>query len=287
MTEVAQKPEDMTDAEWDALNSDEGGLNPDDDTPIAGDDELEALAATGNEQQTDEEKAAADAAAAAAAAASAEETKEQPPAPVLVVQPPADAEAKLTEIATKKADLASKFDDGELSAKDYQLQLDALNKDERAIELQVHEANMAAKMAAQQARNSFLAEVKSFTEEVNPLYKQSAVAWKALDEAVKKVGSDPENANLTGKQILEKAHEIVTSDPVLKAAFGASRPAKAAAPRAADAPPTLGRMPAAEITDTSGDKFAALDRLSSTNPLAYEEAVGKLSPSDLEAYLSR
>lgn len=300
MTEEAQKPEDMTEAEWAALQGEEGGPGAE-ETPIAGDDELdaggetdeqkaereaaEAAAAAGAAGETEEQKAERLAAEAAAAEAAANE-KKQPP-PVLISQAPADAEAKLTEITTKKADLATKFDDGELSAKDYQVAMDALNKEERGIEMAVHEANIATKMQAQQARNTFLQEVQTFTD--GTLYKQSPLAWEALNAAVKSVGSDPANANLTARQILEKAHADVLKDPVLNSAFAsAKQPGKAPGKKpAAEIPPTLGRMPSAEHTDTSGDKFASLDRLFERDPLAYEEAVGKLSASDREAYLAR
>lgn len=291
------KNEDLTQAEIDALNDPEGGLSPDDTVPVADDSELDGgekkpddAGAGGNDGETDEQKAARLAADADAAADDGKNNDGQPPAPLLVAQVPADTEAQLTAIKTQKADLAQKFDDGELSAKDYQLKLDELNGQERQIELLLHKAQIAQDMSAQQARNAFLSEVKTFTEEVNPLYKQSAVAWKALDEAVKKVGNDPENASLTGKQILEKAHAEVMKDPVLSAAFGqqstARKPGKQDAKTGEAPPPTIGRLPAAESVDTNGDKFANLDRLQAIAPMKYEEAVGKLSPADLEAYLS-
>lgn len=301
MTNEAQKPEDMTDEEWAALNSDDGGLNPDDNVPVAGDDELE----TGEE--TAEQKAAREAEeAAAAAAAAGNETEEQkaariaaeeaaankekpqPQAPVMVSQPPADADAKLAEIKTSKKELAGKFDDGELSTAEYTEKMEALNDQQRQIELAVHEANIAAKLNAQQARNTFLQEVRSFTD--NTLYTESPTAWNALDAAVKKVGADPESASLSGRQILEKAHAEVLKDPLIKLAFDARKPGdKKPGDKkpAGDLPPNLGRMPAAESEDTNGDRFSSLDRLFARDPIAYEEAVGKLSQADRDAYLAR
>lgn len=303
MTNEAQKPADMTDQEWEALQSDEGGLNPDDNVPLAGDDELEdggetpeqkaareteeaaaaAAAAAGNE--TEEQKAAR----IAAEEAAANKEKPQPQAPVMVAQPPADADAKLAEIKTSKKDLATKFDDGELSTAEYTEKMEALNDQQRQIELAVHESNIAAKLNAQQARNTFLQEVRSFTD--NTLYTESPTAWSALDAAVKKVGSDPENASLSGRQILEKAHAEVLKDPLIKLAFDARKPVGANKPAdkkpGGDLPPNLSRIPAAESEDTNGDRFSSLDRLFARDPIAYEEAVGKLSQADRDAYLAR
>lgn len=275
-TEAAEKPLHMTDAEWEALHDDDLGPNPDDGIVDADDDEpAPADADVTPPPAADDTPPPADA-------------EEPAPAPLLVANAPEDATARLAELATQKEELATKFDDGEMSAKEYQTQLDALAKEERKIELDLHKAQIAAEMQAQQARNTFLREVQEFT--AGTIYKESALAWNTLDAAVRAVGSDPANAALTGRQILEKAHAEVLKDPVLAAAFGTRqpKPEKAEAKKPAPTiPPTLGRVPAAETEDTSGNRFAALERLLETDPIAYEKAVGKLSPAELDAFLSR
>lgn len=273
-TEADVKPVHMTDAEWEALNDADTGPSPDggaivSDDDDGGDADAEAAAAAAAE---------ADAAAAEAAAAT------QPP--LLVAAAPADADALLAELATQKEDLATKFDDGELSAKDYRAQLDALDKQERKIELDLHTAKIAADMDAQQKRNAFLQEVSAFTKDT--AYTKSTLAWGALDAAVRAVGADPANAALTGRQILEKAHAEVLKDPVLAAAFTAKQTQKDdTKPPKTVIPPTLGKVPAAEMEDTGGNRFAGLERLLETDPMGYERAVGKLSPAELDAFLSR
>lgn len=305
--EKQQGLNDLTEEERLALADDEAGPNPDDEIAVATDDDLEAeetpeqkaaretaeeaaaAAAAGNE--TEEQKAAR----LAAEAAASEKDKESAPAPLLVSQAPADAEAQIAAIKSQKKDLFKQFDDGELSTAQYGEKLEELNDQQRQIELAVHDANLAARMAAQQARNSFLAEVKAFTEEANPLYSKSATAWQQLDAEVRRIASDKEaSANLSGRQILAKAHENLMKDPLLKAAFDADAATRGAQPgkqeqpgKKTDIPPTLGRVPAANANDTGGDKFANLDRLFERDPLAYEEAVGKLSQAERDEYLSR
>lgn len=274
-TEADVKPVHMTDAEWEALNDADTGPSPDDGAIVDDDDGGDAAAA-----------AAAAVAATEAEAASADEAAAATQPPLLVAAAPADADALLAELATQKEDLATQFDDGELSAKDYRAQLDALDKQERKIELDLHTAKIAADMDAQQKRNAFLQEVSAFTKDT--AYTKSTLAWGALDAAVRAVGADPANAALTGRQILEKAHAEMLKDPVLAAAFTAQPAAKAEAkPPKTAIPPTLGKVPAAEMEDTGGNRFAGLERLLETDPMAYEKAVGKLSPAELDAFLSR
>lgn len=300
MTDAAVKPPHMTDVEWNALQSEDGGPNPDETTVLdlgdedtttgaGGDDTTEGGEGEDTTKGADGDDTAKGGDGQDTVSGASDDAA--PQAPLLVAQVPADAEAKLTDIAKQKDALATKFDDGEMTAKEYQTQLGALDKQEREIELAVHKAQIASDLNAQQARNAFLREVQDFTS--GTLYKESPLAWSALDAAVKKVGSDPANANLNGRQILEKAHAEVLKDKVLATAFAQHKaPAKDdqgkhPAKKQVDLPPNLGRMPAAEPEDTSGDRFASLDRMQRTNPLEYEKAVGKLSPADLEAYLSR
>lgn len=291
-----EKEIDMTDEERASLEEEGTGPSPNDDSTPETDDELEALLNPGGDPTPDAAEAArladeqrkADEAA-AAAAANAGKQDEQPP-PMLVANAPEDADAQLAKIAEDKKALTAKFDDGEMTAADFQLQLDTLNRGERTIELQVHEAQIAQKMQAQQARNSFLHEVKTFTD--GTIYKDSPTAWGLLDASVKQVAADPASANLSAKQILEKAHELVLKDPVMASAFAQSKAAKggdkgADKKPAANIPPNLGRMPAADQNDAGADRFSALDRLFARDPIAYEDAMGRLTPADREAYLAR
>ena len=141
-----ERVDGMTDEERAALAEDDGGgaddtTNTDADNGAGGDDgkgseSAEDKAAAGNDD------AAADAAASAASDAKADDgaaaaTEAQPQqAPILVAQVPENVDAKLAEITTQKGALLDQFDNGDITAKEYQLQLDALAKQERQIERQ-------------------------------------------------------------------------------------------------------------------------------------------------------
>lgn len=212
-------------------------------------------------------------------------------APLLVAEVPADAEAKLKEISDQKAALVEKFDDGDITGKEYQTQLDALNKEERAVERAVEKAQLAAEMRKQQEVNTWLNQVKDFTSRAQPEYSTSRVRWMALDAFVKEIGSKPENANLSGQEILQLAHQKVVEDlgaaqakTADKADDKASRPLKGSK---AEPPKTLAKVPAADNNELENSRWAALDRLREQDPEAHEERMMKMSDAERDEYLAR
>lgn len=208
-----------------------------------------------------------------------------PNAPLLVADAPQDADAKLKEISTKKEELITQFDDGDITAKEYQQQLDALAKQEREIERALDKAELAAQMEKQQKYNEWIGTVNAFLDANRP-YKDNPRLYRALDQEVKDVANTPEAANWTGSQILKKAHEnLVEAFGLAKDTTPEPKGNKTSIPKP-DIPPTLGKVPAADTNDTSGGKYAALDRLAQTNPIAYEEALAKMPDVEREAYLA-
>lgn len=209
--------------------------------------------------------------------------------PVFVAQVPADAEAKLADIASKKEALITQFDDGDITAKEYQRDLDALMKEERQIEQALLEAQIAAKMEQQRQVNEWNATVNGFIAE-NPRYdpKTSPRMYKMLDAEVREVANSEEFKNRTdsaaGRLILQRAHENLAKELGFEVKpAGKQQQQKVPKPTL---PPSLHTAPAAEASETSNGKWAVLDRLQATDPVGYEEALMKLSDRDREAYLS-
>ena len=268
-----------TNANTDDANTDtDTDTNTDEDTKAAED----AAAAAADKAKQEADAAAAEAKTEEAAEAT---TDAQQTAPILVAQPVADAEARLTELATKKDALLTQFDDGDITAKDYQKQLDELSKQERKIEFEVHEAQLAAKLEQQRLQNDWNATCNAFIEN-HAVYKDNPRLYKALDAEVRELAAKPDTANWSGAKFLEEAHKN------LKTAFGFNEP-DAATTKPADSqrqqrelPPNLAKVPAANLEDTNGGRFAVLDRLANSDPIAYEEALNKLSATERDAYLA-
>lgn len=303
---------DLTDAEREALldDSEDSGPRPspsnvDGDVheeiePLEfddeNDDEVNAAAVdTPKEEEgknAGDDTGADDAAAAEAAGAVDDENKSEPvelvPAPILEAEAPADVAARLDEIKTKKEELAEQFDNGDLTGREYQSQLDALNKDERAIEQSIFKAQLAAEISETQARNAWIATTKSFLD-AHPEYTSSPSLYSALNHFVKEIAKDEANNAMTGHEILAEAHRIVKEElggGVAKTPAPADKK-PAAEDKRSEIPTTLAKLPAAEIDDTSGNRFAALDRLADSDPLAYEAQLARMSPADRDAYLAQ
>lgn len=229
-----------------------------------------------------------------------EEQKPEPPAqktaaPLLVADVPDNAEAKFAEFKERKSELNTKFNDGDITAAEYQEGLDAVGKEERALERQIDKAEIAADLQKQQARNSWQETCNDFIYNRHPEYSKNARLYRALDSEIKDLASSEEGKDLTGSQILEKAHANLTE------AFGLGKPAvptqalapapvaakaPAAPPPVRDVPKTLAKVPAADVSDAGNNRFAALDRLRDSGDTdAYEDAYALLTPRERDDYL--
>jgi hypothetical protein len=221
-----------------------------------------------------------------------------PIVPLLVADAPADAEAKFKEISDKKGVLLGQFDDGDITAKEYQTQLDSLNKEERALERAIDKAQTAAEMRQQQEMGEWMKQVTGFTTKEHPEYKTSRARWMALDSFVKEIAA--ENPNLDGGEILRQAHAKVIEDlgeaqtkqadpggkkddAAKKLDDKAGKPLKGSK---VEPPATLGKIPATDNADITDGKFTALDRLAETDPMAHEEKLMKMSAAERDEYLA-
>lgn len=275
----------LTDEERAAMEEDDGGA----EEPEQTDEEREAEEAADGEEEADGEpdEAAADDAGEADAADGEPDADEIPvvaAAPIYVAEAPADAEARLAQIAADKEKLVGQFDDGELTAKEYQQELDKLAREERGIERQIDKAEIARDMAEQQAAAERDKQVNDFLGEVGIPRNPEDPQFQVLNKAVIMIANLEDSANKSAREILQEAYELCVFKKQIagKAAAPAPAPAKAAR-KPIVAPPTLGRLPAAEMTDTSeGNRFAHLDRM---DPVAREEALAKMSEADQNAYL--
>lgn len=228
-------------------------------------------------------KQAADAATAAAPEPEAAPVAAAQPAPIFVAEAPADADANLANITSQKDALATKFDDGDITAKEYHAQLDALNKQEREIERAQDRARLANEMGEQQRMNAWFNQAQTFARDNGYTDPRRL---NMLDAEVRAVAvAEP---HLTGTDVLNKAHQNLV-DAGLAVAKGAAKPAAAAAPakgKPVELPPSIHKLPAADVDDTGAGEFAELDRLASTDPLKYEQALGKMSEAQRDRYLA-
>lgn len=200
--------------------------------------------------------------------------------PMLIAEAPADAEARLKAIDELKADLRAKYEDGDITFDEYDAKKDELTKQEREIERAVDRAQIASAMENQRLMNEWQKECDAFLGR-NPEIKEKQRLYNLFNEEVKAVGTAKENEGLSMSQVLEKAKSNLIEDGLMRA------PAKPATNGTkAKLPPNLAKLPAAEGEDMQGGKWAAMDRLGDTDPIAYEDALAKMSEADRNAYLA-
>src|SRR5690554_2651355 len=195
-----------------------------DDDPEVDDDELEAAdkeAETDEDEDEQDDEAAADDGEGgesdddAGDDDGADRDRSEERAPLLVAEAPEDAEERLSKISDEKAKLVEQFDDGELTAKEYQQQLDALNKEERQVELALHKAQIAADMEEQRLANEREAAINAFLKEVDIPRDPTNLRFATLDAAVRLVASDESNADLSAREILQKAYGMCVEQGTL------------------------------------------------------------------------
>lgn len=261
--------------------------------PAAADPEAAAAAAPAADPQPAPAPAAAEPAPAAdpqpepAPAPAAEpQAVAAAPAPVLAVQAPEDAKAQLDKIAADKGALVDRFEAGEITTKEYQTQLDALNDQRAEIQHQVREADLARRLNEQQITNAWIADCNRFIG-AHDEYKDEALLGQ-LDMAIKLIAAQPENRGLANTAALGKAHQMVMAmngkvvAPAAKTEPGKVVQHKVPVP---DAPPNIGNLPAASMNDATGGEFAPLETLRKSGDVdAYEDAVAKLSEAARARY---
>lgn len=169
--------------------------------------------------------------------------------------------------------------------------MDALNKQEREIELAVSEAKLAEKLEKQRLQNQWDADCNSFLDQHKDTYDFNTDAGKEvfahLNETIIAFAKMPRNANLSGPELLDKAHKAVMLErgmPVADTPKPAAKPAKATAPKPT-LPPDMSRLPAATSNDPGEGRWASLDKLAETNPAGYEAALAKMSDAERDEYL--
>lgn len=231
-----------------------------------------------------EEEAAAAAAAGddegAAAAAAAEETRRRPASEYA---PPEGAKERLEEISKELDDLAVKFDEGEITAKEYRDAQKPLHTEER----QLHDKTFKVELARDNAITTWRdQDVPDFLDK-HPAYKSSETLWTALDQRIRKIQVE-RPADALNPKILEEAHAAIAAE--LPGVFGekqAGDPPPKAKGEKRDIPPSLAGLPASAIEQANENRFAKLDKLSETDIEAYEKELARMSDVDRDAYLAQ
>lgn len=203
---------------------------------------------------------------------------------------PEDGEARLAEIAQQREDLAEQFDNGEITAREFQAAQRKLEDAQRQIE----RANDRAEMAAEMVQAVWVKTTVPGFLEAHAVYRDNETLMSMLDSEVRRqqvaaieAGNDPFDPAILAKAdtaimtALRKVNPGAAPEPQP----GTGTPTATAARPII--PPTLGGLPVAEISGTGDGRYASLDRLADTNPIAFEDALARLPESERAAYLNQ
>lgn len=213
-------------------------------------------------------------------------------------QMPENAEQKVKDLDQQATDLTAKFDEGDMTAGEFHAKIAEVNAAKADLTKQIDRAEMAFQM-----RHSHFVgvSVRQFLRD-NPQYApKNPIMYNMLDAEVRRL--QVESDDPFDPRLLRQAHRNIKKaigqeddaaadkeKPATK--DGKAKPAKLAGTKGAqppkgekpEIPKTLARVPSDEIDDASGGKFARLERLSNTNPAAFEAAVEKMRKTDPSAY---
>lgn len=296
----------LTDTEVDFLTEEERAAIADleaEEAELEGGDDAEIEAADVADKEDEGEKTDADTEGAAA------ETEEKPAAteddapaedaqavqlkrePVPLIKPEdiTDAETKLAGIKDRKAELAQQFDDGNLSAREFSTKMDELNDEASIVREAILKNKLSREITQQQAEDAWVDDVHAFLAD-HPEVSGSKLRYAAFDMAVREVTAREMARGTSNLRMLQMAHKewaeglgIKAAEPQERAAAKEQEPAKAQKPKP-KLPPSLAHVPAAEITDTDTGKYAALDRLATTDPDAFERRLARMSDAERDEY---
>lgn len=212
------------------------------------------------------------------------EDPEDPPVdrqfqPDIAVAPVENYAERLAELNTAKENLRKQLTEGEIELEEYDRKKDEIVDQITDLRLQQnnYENEVARRKSEGQQRWQWEQDV-FFGRKENAIYRENDLLGAALDTAVRKLATDPANANQTGSWFLEEADRQVRAvfqggkaeDP--KAGKDTKPPVRK--PNLKDIPPTLKDIPPAAETETGESEFAYLDKLSGAD---LERELAKIS----------
>ncbi|HNA20680.1 MAG TPA: hypothetical protein PLN40_04590 [Agitococcus sp.] len=289
---LTEKPEHMTDEEWSAFNDDEMGEAPKakyEDAEVKLDDDVEALLTPDTEKDENHNKANDD-------------VVEFLNLDDIEIPDITGADSKLEKLTSEYtiaknelSDLQQKWEDGELTEAEYNIETSVLERKMARLEGKIEAAEEQAEEEAakierynQQVQAAWNQEEKAFFEQPeNKKFLESPRMMKALNEIVIELQQQP---NLTPKdfnKLLKDARNSYVQEfgefyQGAKQPEYKSQPTKPQ-PRKVEPPKTLAHVPVAEPNNVLDGRFAVLDNIK--DPEQLEKAIARMSQSDRDAYL--
>lgn len=241
--------------------------------------EADAIAkATADQQATQEEQQEE------AAPATEEQALPTTPRPRGVIDAtlPEDYDQRIAANEKALADLDKAYDDGDISHSEWREQLRKLDRESRELERMKDRAELARESSQQALMNHWQGLIQPFLAK-HPELGEDEVSMSGFDSYLKQVtGPVMQAGGAPGQAEIDKAYGLWCKRFNFTPA--GEQQAAPAGRKPITAPPTLGGLPVSNGNSVEDGRWAALDRLEG---VAFEEALAKLSPSELDEYCKR
>lgn len=228
-----------------------------------------------------------------------EANPDRPVVPQFTLQEPEGVDEKLAALDTKEDELTEKFDDGDLTATEYRKALRELGKERDDINWSVrkyeqakerHDENVAN--AGEQYRQNWFKAAGDFVT-AHPEIKRNKTVMQVFDNIVQGINTDENINKYSHQRRLEMAYKQWAEDlgiQVQQPSGKGKQGKKATPPKKRELPPTLGRVPAADVNETDNGAYGTLNRLfNSSNPndvAKAEDMLSKMSEAEQDRYLA-
>lgn len=212
------------------------------------------------------------------------------------------AEATVAELDAKIDLLQTQYDDGDLTAAEWKVQLSTLVKDQAVAQAALNAAGQQAEQGFAAYRESWFARVTDY--QAKHAYLAEPEHYDNWDAALKMVNTNTAYQALNMAQKIEQAHRIyaahyqgvegkqLPTQPVLTARQKAEVKAdadqiKLRTDQRPDAPRTLADLTNASDSNSMEDgRFAQIDRIADQDPVKSEALYAAMSEADQQAYLA-
>lgn len=275
--------DNLTDAEREGMlgdESEEEQQQGEEEQQVEADAQREADAiakATADQQPTQEEQQEA-------APATEEQALPTTPRPRGVIDAtlPEDYDQRVAANEKALADLDKAYDDGDISHSEWRQQMRKLDRESLDLMMLKERAQLAHESSQQALMNHWQGLIQPFLSK-HPELGEDEVSMSGFDSYLKQVtGPVMQAGGAPGQAEIDKAYGLWCKRFNFTPA--GEQQAAPAGKKPITAPPTLGGLPVSNGNSVEDGRWAALDRLEG---VAFEEALAKLSPSELDEYSKR
>lgn len=217
------------------------------------------------------------------------------PQPVFKPVATEELKAKYDDIDKREEELIEKFEEGDLTTREYNAQLRALNKERGDLDWLQRKDELNRESVEQLVVRQWTADINAFLPD-HPEISENEENWNSFDVVLRQVTAvRMAEGKPYGTPELERAYRIWADER----GIAPTKPAKEEPKqeqkqeqqpkqqKALDIPPTLAKVPAAAPEDTDDGKFAALDRMAESDPQKFQETIARMSADEYDAYTRR